>query len=148
MCMRFAVLPWLIAVSMPAAVHADSGFRCRTGRLVSVGDRMAEVRDRCGEPDLAVQRVEKRRFRYRISNRAGDIDDAYTVEEEIEVVIDEWTYDLGPTSFTRTVIFESARVLDVATGDYGRKQFSYFPIIGAIAGLRASIFHCTGVTQS
>jgi hypothetical protein len=39
----------------------------------------------------------------------------------VEVTIEEWTYDLGETSFIRYVILENGTVVDVKTGDYGRK---------------------------
>jgi hypothetical protein len=117
-----ASLSLLVSLAMPTATRADDGFRCASGRLVDVGDGMAEVADRCGEPDAAVHRTEIRRIRHRITRRVGDLEESFIEEQEVEVPIDEWTYDLGPRSFTRTVIFENARVRDVATGGYGRKS--------------------------
>lgn len=103
--MRVVVLSFFLMVSAPATVHADSGFRCNSGRLVTVDDRMYEVMDRCGRPDLVGQRVAGR--------QVGD--------DYVEVLLDEWTYDLGPSRFVRTVIFENGRVIDVESGDYGKK---------------------------
>jgi hypothetical protein len=117
----FAPLSLLVSLAMPIAARADDGFRCPSGRLVDVGDGMADVADRCGEPDVAVHHTETRRIRHRVTQRVGDLEESFTEEEEVEVPIDEWTYDLGPRSFTRTVIFENTRVRDVATGGYGKK---------------------------
>jgi hypothetical protein len=115
-------LSLLTSLALPAATRADEGFRCSSGRLVDVGDGMAEVADRCGEPDAAVHRTEVRRIRHRISHRVGDLEESFIEEQEVEIPIDEWTYDLGPRSFVRTVVFENARVRDIATGSYGRKS--------------------------
>jgi hypothetical protein len=108
-------------VCMPAAVRGDSGFRCGTGRLVSVGDRMAEVLDRCGEPDAVISRIEKRKVKHKVTRRVGNLEESVVEEREIEVPIDEWAYDMGRYAFTRFVIFENGRVVNVITGDYGNK---------------------------
>jgi len=111
-------LMWLVEQT---PVYADGGFRCRSGRLVSVGDGMGDVRDRCGEPDFATRRIEKRTVKHRYTRRIGNVEESYIEEQEIEIPIDEWTYDLGPSSFIRYVSFENGQVIDVATGGYGRK---------------------------
>jgi hypothetical protein len=103
--MRTVILSSLLMVLAPATARADSGFRCNSGRLVTVEDRMYEVLDRCGNPDLVGHRVAAR--------QVGD--------DYVEVVLDEWIYDLGPARFVRTVIFENGRVIDVESGNYGRK---------------------------
>jgi len=121
MRLPFALLAFSVVAAFPAALHADDGFRCATGRLVSVGDRMGEVRDRCGSPDATAQRVEKHRVKHRLPRRVGDIVESYIEEVEIEVPLEEWTYDLGRGSFTRYVTFANGVVINVVTGDYGTK---------------------------
>ncbi len=115
------VLALVSAMGVSRAVSADSGFRCSTGRLVSVGDRMSEVLDRCGEPDAVIQRVEKRKVKHRITRRVGNVEESFVEEQEIDVPIDEWAYDLGRYAFIRYVVFENGTVVDVATGHYGNK---------------------------
>jgi len=115
----FVVLAAVMAV--PVVGHADSGFRCATGRLVSVGDRMGEVLGRCGEPDAVIQRVEKRKIKHRVTRRVGNIEESVIEEYEVEIPIDEWAYDLGRYAFTRYVIFENNQVVNVVTGGYGNK---------------------------
>jgi hypothetical protein len=119
MRISFGLLPLLVTLAAPAL--ADSGFRCRTGRLVSVGDRMSEVLDRCGEPDASVERVEKRRVKHKFTRRVGNVEESVIEEQEIDIPISEWTYDMGPRAFTRYVIFEGGAVVNVATGEYGRR---------------------------
>jgi hypothetical protein len=119
MRISLALLPLLVTLAAPAL--ADDGFRCRTGRLVSVGDRMSDVLDRCGEPDAVVERVEKRKVKHRFTRRVGDVEESVTEEQEIEIPINEWTYDMGPRAFTRYVVFEAGAVVNVATGQYGRR---------------------------
>jgi hypothetical protein len=121
MRISLVLLPLLWVLGGPTVVHADSGFRCKSGRLVSIGDRMYDVRDRCGQPDAISQRIEKRKVKHRITRRIGNIEESVIEEREIEVPIDEWTYDMGPYSFIRYVLFENGLVIDVATGDYGSK---------------------------
>ena len=99
--MRFslAVLQLLVVLVLSFAARADDGFRCKGDQLVNEGDRMSDVRELCGEPDAVFHRVGKH-----------------------GVQIDEWSYDLGPTTFTRTVIFKNGRVKNIVAGAYGRKS--------------------------
>jgi hypothetical protein len=115
------LLPLLIVLALPAQLRADDGFRCNSGRLVSVGDRMGDVRNRCGEPDWVSQRIEKRKMKHKVTRWVGNVLDSFIEEVEIDVPLDEWTYDMGPRSFIRYVTFENGLVIDVATGDYGRR---------------------------
>jgi hypothetical protein len=116
---------WLLALALalaiPAELRADSGFRCPTGRLVSVGDRAGDVLERCGEPDAVIQRIEKRKVKHKYTRRIGNVEESVIEEQEIEIPIDEWMYDMGRYAFTRYVIFENNQVINVITGDYGNK---------------------------
>jgi Ni/Co efflux regulator RcnB len=121
--MRNSLMALLMAIGLagPVAARADDGFRCGSGRLVSVGDRVYQVKTRCGAPDDISTRVEHRRVRARVGRWInGNLVDVME-EREIEIPIEEWTYDLGSTSFIRYVVFESGVVADVKTGGYGSK---------------------------
>jgi hypothetical protein len=98
MRLSLAVLGLTIILSQSITARADDGLRCKD-RLVKEGDRMYVVRALCGEPDGVFHRV-----------------------ESFEVQIDEWTYDLGPSAFARTVVFKNGRVADVVADAYGRKS--------------------------
>jgi len=78
---------------------------CRNGQLLAVGDSMAEVLLKCGEPVLKENRED------RIT--AGDR------SRRLSVVIDEWTYNFGPNHFLYFVTFENGRVAALRTGGYG-----------------------------
>ena len=117
-------LALLVVLGVFAAIppaRADSGFRCETGRLVSLGDRAGQVLDRCGEPDAVSQRIERRKVKHRYTRRVGDVEESIVEELELEVPIDEWTYDLGRRSLVRYVSFENGLVVAIVTGDYGAK---------------------------
>jgi hypothetical protein len=101
--------------------RADSGLRCPSGRLVSTGDHMIEVRKKCGDPDFVTQRTEKRKIKVKVRRWISPSEQEEVSEErEIEVLVDEWTYDFGSDRFIRFVSFEDARVVTVTTGGYGR----------------------------
>jgi hypothetical protein len=116
----------MVALVNPTGPAADEGFRCESGRLVGVGDHMYEVQKKCGEPDFTGQRTEKRKVRVKV--RAGQGQRGYfeevTEEREVEILVDEWIYDLGPTRFIRNVLFENGRVVGVGTGGYGNRRRS------------------------
>jgi hypothetical protein len=118
--------PFLIALiftlAKPAPGAAEEGFRCGTGRLVGTGDHMIDVRNKCGDPDAAAQRVEKRTRKEKVRRWIQGAAEEVTEEREIEVVLDEWIYDLGPRRFIRLVTFENGRVIFTATGDKGIKR--------------------------
>jgi hypothetical protein len=116
-----ALLVCLASLAVPPPAGADSGFRCQTGRLVSLGDRAGEVLDRCGEPDGISQRVERRKIKHRFTRWVGSVQESVVEEQEIEVPIEEWTYDLGRQALVRYVSFENGFVIHVATGKYGTK---------------------------
>lgn len=107
------------AVSSPAL--ADSGFRCPTGRLVLTGDRLPEVQAKCGDPDYATQRTEKRTVQVRSVRWLNGTAQEVIEEREIDILIDEWTYDMGPRRFTQSVTFENGRVAFTDTGNRGSR---------------------------
>jgi hypothetical protein len=113
-------VPFVLAGAVrPGAARAEGGFRCPSGRLVSTGDHMVTVRKKCGEPDFVTQRTEKRKIKVKVRRWTELGPEEISEEREIEVLVDEWTYDLGAERFVRFVSFENARVVSVTTGDYG-----------------------------
>ena len=102
----------LVAVTAAAPAAADS-LRCGT-RLVSEGDTRLEVEARCGPPADIIRRT---RLAAPIIWRHGR---PYRVGSgEIEIVVEEWTYNLGPHRFMRRVRFEDGVVVAVDTLGYG-----------------------------
>jgi hypothetical protein len=114
-----AALPLL---ALPGAAGASSGFRCATGRLVDVGDRLVEVRTKCGEPDATHRRTEKRKVSRELEARQGPYKEEIEESRTVEISIDEWTYDLGRNRLVRHLVFEDGRLVSVAEGDRGSKE--------------------------
>jgi hypothetical protein len=110
------------AIGWAAHAAADDSFRCDSGRLVSRGDHMLAVQKRCGDPDFASQRTEKRKVTVKQRRWVRGYFEQVEEEHEIEVLLEEWSYDLGPSRFVRFVLFEDARVVSVRMGDYGSKS--------------------------
>jgi Protein of unknown function (DUF2845) len=122
--MPFAlVVAFALPLTGPAPAGAEEGFRCASGRLVSVGDHLVDVRNKCGDPDYVGQRVEKRKLREKV-RRQGEAgySDEVMEEREVEILLDEWIYDLGPKKFMRTALFENGRVVQTGTGEYGKRR--------------------------
>jgi hypothetical protein len=78
------------------------------GRSVSIGDRKFEVLRVMGKPTWQDTRYED------VVVQTGR--DEWVVRE---IAIDEWYYDLGPTRFTRTLIFENGKLAKTEHGTYG-----------------------------
>jgi len=80
-----------------------SQFRCPNGSLILINDRISEVKRKCGPPTEASRRQERIGWGY--------------VLETVE--IEEWTYNLGPTSFMTYLTFENGRLTRIESGEYG-----------------------------
>jgi hypothetical protein len=114
-------LVWLAAAA--AAGSSSRSFQCGN-RLVTLGDSKGEVLHRCGSPSWEdgwyEDRVEAlagaRPYATKPGDPLGTRIPLYTV---LRVWVDEWTYNLGPTQFTRTLRFENGRLVSIETGDYG-----------------------------
>jgi hypothetical protein len=104
---------------------ADDGMRCGS-RFVSLGDTQYDVRALCGEPDATDRRVLTRTEIRRIDvpcfrDQFGVVRCQRASAVQVEVVIDEWTYDFGTQRFVRLATFENGRLALVSTGGYGHK---------------------------
>ena len=110
-----------LALAVLAAVFTDAGFasertmRCE-GRLVSIGDTAAEVREKCGEPHLLSHREEghgttvARIFDYETERYQAPV----RVDTPIRVEV--WTYDFGSNRLLRILHFENDRLIRIETG--------------------------------
>lgn len=95
----------LLVVSLPA--HA---FRCGT-RIITEGDRAEKLLRYCGEPASVQSHHAQRAF----VTDFGRILPGY-VED---VLIEEWTYNLGPNQLIRVVRLENGVVADIRQLGYG-----------------------------
>ena len=99
------LLCWGLA-AQPEPVSSATTFdhlRCPKGSLISINDRISEVRRKCGSPTEASQRQERKGWGY--------------VLETVE--IEEWTYNQGPTSFMSYLTFENGILIRIESGEYG-----------------------------
>lgn len=92
-----------VALLASTAFGTESGsLRCQRG-IVSLGDMMAEVVAKCGDPTFTTSRQESR----------GDRARFWTV------TIDDWTYNFGPDQFMYNLVFENGRVIRIDSLDWG-----------------------------
>jgi hypothetical protein len=117
-------LPLGVVLLLSAAEASATGLRC-DNKLVQLGDSMYEVKSLCGPPDDMQQRTEQRRVA-RAVERPCTTDPsgrcAYVIEDVVQVVIDEWTYDFGPQRFVQFLTFEAGKLCTLKSGGYGHKQ--------------------------
>jgi hypothetical protein len=104
----------VVTASIMQPVRADD-MRCGD-RLVSEGDKAAVVRERCGAPHET--RVERKlvpaviwREGRRILVPGGDR----------EVIVEYWTYNLGPNRLMRELKLEEGVVVEIKTLGYGHR---------------------------
>lgn len=124
MAARVSILAFglaLVAGGMAGAprARADDGFRCESGRLVNVGDLTYEVQKKCGDPDQVTERIERRTVRKTAQRWVDGVVQEVTEEEEVDVPVHEWVYDMGPHRLLRLLRFENEKLVRVATGRRG-----------------------------
>ena len=97
-----------------------SGFRCpTTGRLISTDQSLLEVRKKCREPDEARSSVELRTVREKVRRWVNGVALEESLERTVEVPVDEWTYDFGPSRFIEYLRFEYGRLISIREGGKG-----------------------------
>lgn len=77
------------------------------------GESTYEVLARCGEPAFRDAREEVR------ARAVGDPHAGIVAVESASTLVEVWTYDFGPGSFVRYLVFEDGRLLRVDTGSHG-----------------------------
>lgn len=123
--------PLLLATSAMLLAEPALAFRCK-GKIVSEGDPQAKVLKFCGEPVSVQQRTiyrggVPRSGVNRTVTPGSDIVGVSSRREEllihdrslVEVLIEEWTYNLGPHRLMRVVRFENGLVTEVDLLGYG-----------------------------
>lgn len=89
--------------------------KSRCGARVSRGEKKIEVLMHCGEPDVVEFFGEDR-----ISTALDRLKrEGIFLRHDLEVQVEEWTYDFGPGSFLLFIRFENGRVARTESGDYG-----------------------------
>jgi hypothetical protein len=112
--LRLAALAALaLACALPAA--AEDSMRCGS-RIVSTGDGKDKVRKLCGEPsDVS--------FIGSIGRRASPTYSPYDYSwfgpAWVELPVEVWTYNFGPSKLLRKLRFEGDELVDIDTNGYG-----------------------------
>ena len=91
----------LLLVMAAAPAHA---FRCGS-RIITRGDPAEKILQYCGEPDAVTRRLKERPY----VSHSGIV--MHGVLQE--VVVEEWTYNLGPRVLMRVVLLEDGYVEEV-----------------------------------
>ena len=99
------LLAVLLSLAVSTAVSAVDSLRCGS-RLVYLGDSKVKVRQLCGEP--LVREVVASRTR-RLGTPV-----AFT---EITELVEMWTYEVGPTHFSRELTFIGGDLETIEFGD-------------------------------
>jgi hypothetical protein len=124
----FKTILFLLIFSLTLSLNNEAhAFWCQN-RLITIGDTQYEVFSRCKAPAHRDIRIEKRINRdFSFNPFISPIGDIYSERRQYrvpryaieEVIIEEWIYNLGPTSFLRHLVFENGRLVHITTGDYG-----------------------------
>jgi hypothetical protein len=109
------LIGWMVFGSAGTA-GADRTMRC-SGRLVSIGDTRAQVRQKCDAPDR-IQRWEKDRDTW-VSKYYNYQTERYEAPELIKgpIQMERWTYDFGPTRLKHVLLFERDKLIRIESGD-------------------------------
>lgn len=107
-------------------------FALRCGHsLVQPGDYKADVVDKCGDPDSVESHYERRGIvnhadatQFNFSGQRRNPDNAFNYGQsnyaEIEVLVEEWTYDFGSVRLRKILRFENGRLTHIENLGRGR----------------------------
>ncbi len=97
--------------------------------LINKGDSQKKVAEQCGEPTSKTSRHIIRPGTYpsegsglSINDERAAGNDRHYAFDRSEVLMEEWTYNLGPDKLMRRIQFANGIVEDVKTLDYGHHE--------------------------
>ena len=91
----------LAALGLAAGRAGADSIRC-DGGLVGIGDSRLDLLAKCGPPSL---------------QEAEQV--VLTVDTDLSLLIERWTYDFGPQRFIQVVSLRGGKVIAVERGGYG-----------------------------
>jgi hypothetical protein len=94
--------------------YAD-GMRCGS-RVIRTGDTRSAVAAICGEPSDVQTKSIFRRPRVLVGDRV------FLGDGVVEVPIEVWTYNFGPSKLLRRIRFVDGLVDEIETGGYGYRE--------------------------
>jgi len=99
----------LTALLLVTAAAPAYAFRCGS-RIITRGDPAEKILRYCGEPDAVTTRLKQRPYFSSGIYVRGALE---------EVVVEEWTYNLGPRLLMRVVLLEDGYVEEIKHLGYG-----------------------------
>ena len=121
----------IFAIAILLLAEPALALRCKS-KLVMEGDPQAKVLKFCGDPTSIQQRtiyrsgIPRDRFGQRVVVGSDDAQMDVSREEllihdrsVVEVLVEEWTYNLGPHRLMRVVRFENGLVAEIRHLGYG-----------------------------
>jgi hypothetical protein len=105
---------FVLILGLLASSSAFAAFRCGS-KLVSEGDTRSEVAAKCGEPDDVINQSSVSR-RPVIWTRGRPY---YIGEDYIEIPVENWIYNLGPSKLMRKLRFEGGVLTEIETLGHG-----------------------------
>jgi|ERR1700741_5243096 hypothetical protein len=100
----------LAALLLVTAAAPAYAFRCGS-RIITRGDHADKILQYCGEPDAVTRRFKERPY---VMHSGIVLRGALE-----EVVVEEWTYNLGPRLLMRVVRLEDGYVEEIKHLGYG-----------------------------
>lgn len=100
----------LLAVAPCAAGATDTGTMICKGGIVSIGDAIPQVLQKCGPPAFSTQRDQ---VEVGGSTKPG-VSRTFT-----RITVDDWTYNFGSNEFMYRVIFENGNVARIESLEWG-----------------------------
>jgi hypothetical protein len=100
----------LAAVLLVTAAAPAYAFRCGS-RIITRGDPAEKILRYCGEPDAVTTRLKERPY---VMHSGVAVHGVLQ-----EVVVEEWTYNLGPRLLMRVVLLEDGYVEEIKHLGYG-----------------------------
>lgn len=100
----------LLALAPWGAGATETGTMICKGGIVSVGDAIPQVLQKCGPPAFSTQWEQ---VEVGGSIKPG-VRRTYT-----KITVDDWTYNFGPNEFMYRVIFENGEVARIESLDWG-----------------------------
>lgn len=98
-------ITWVLVLSL-CCLNTAYAMRCGHN-LVIEGDYKNEVIARCGQPDSIESHTEVVSRTIRFPYRTLDL------QEYVEIQVEEWIYNLGPSRFQQYLRFENGILIEV-----------------------------------
>lgn len=123
-------LAWVIVTASLLFSSTSFAFRCGHS-LVQIGDTQDYVNDVCGEPDNIRSHYERRANAVRADNNQFSYNGIRQFPNqsagvgisnyaEIEVLVEDWTYDFGSERLNKIIRFENGRLVEIES--LGRRK--------------------------